>query len=142
MVIRMCLQFMLDIYSQSQTLLQDMPVSLMKPFFGKKQNFWSWGYSPQVPDYQNLQIFRHQIKGILLYYQINVFKQTTIVEIKLIYYLHFHYKMFSSLSSSSLIHCTEHRIWTYWVYSTVLSCASPSVRHMAINDLKLIRATF
>jgi hypothetical protein len=43
-------------------------------FFGKKQNFWSGGYSPQVPDYQDFQIFRHQIKGILLNYQIPVCK--------------------------------------------------------------------
>jgi hypothetical protein len=36
-------------------------------FFGKKQSFWSWGYSSQVLDYQDLQNIRHRIKGILLY---------------------------------------------------------------------------
>ena len=71
---------MLDIHSQSQTLLQDLPVSMIQLFFGKKENLWSWGYSPQVPDYQDFHIFRHQIKGILLYYQISVCKQTTKVE--------------------------------------------------------------
>jgi hypothetical protein len=72
---------MLDVHSQSQTRLQYLPVSLMELFFGKKQNFWSWGYSPQVPDYHDFQIFRHHIKGIVLYYQIIVCKQTTKVEI-------------------------------------------------------------
>ena len=37
-------------------------------FFGhKKKNFWSWDYSPQVPYYQDFQLLRCRIKGILLY---------------------------------------------------------------------------
>lgn len=28
-------------------------------FFGKKQNFWSWGYSPQVLDHQDFCIIGH-----------------------------------------------------------------------------------
>jgi hypothetical protein len=39
----------------------------MKLFHGKKQNFWSWGNSLQVPDNQDFQIIERQIKGILLY---------------------------------------------------------------------------
>jgi hypothetical protein len=35
-------------------------------FSGKKQNFWSWDYTPQVLDYQDFWIIRYQIKGILL----------------------------------------------------------------------------
>ena len=35
-------------------------------FSGKEQNLHSWNYS-QVPDYQDFQIIRRQIKGILLY---------------------------------------------------------------------------
>jgi len=31
-------------------------------FFGKKQNFWSWGYSPQVPDYQDFQFSDIRLK--------------------------------------------------------------------------------
>jgi hypothetical protein len=42
-------------------------VSLMKLFCGKKQNFRSWDYSPQVADYLDLQIIGRRIKGILLY---------------------------------------------------------------------------
>jgi hypothetical protein len=45
----------------------DLPVSMMKLFSGKKQNFRSWGYSLHVPDYQDFQIIRCQIKGILLH---------------------------------------------------------------------------
>jgi hypothetical protein len=33
--------------------------------FGKKQNFQSWGYSPQVSAYQDFQTLEHQTKGIL-----------------------------------------------------------------------------
>jgi hypothetical protein len=39
----------------------------MKHFPGKKQNFWSWVYSPQIPDYRNLWINGHWINGVLLY---------------------------------------------------------------------------
>jgi len=46
------------------TWLWDLPVSLMQLFYGKKQNFRSWDYSPQVVDFQ---INRCRIKGILLY---------------------------------------------------------------------------
>jgi len=35
-------------------------------FSGKKQNFWSWDYAPQVLDYQDFWINGYQIKGILL----------------------------------------------------------------------------
>jgi len=38
-------------------------------FSGKKQNFWSWDYSPQVLDYQDFQVLGCRIKGILLYIQ-------------------------------------------------------------------------
>jgi hypothetical protein len=41
----------------------------MKLFSGKKQNFWSWDQSPQVPGYQDFQIIGYQIKGILLNYE-------------------------------------------------------------------------
>jgi hypothetical protein len=34
---------------------------------GKEQNFWSWDYTSQMPDYPDFQIIRQQIKGILLY---------------------------------------------------------------------------
>jgi hypothetical protein len=36
-------------------------------FYGKKKNFQSWNYPPQVPGYQDFQIIGHQIKGNLLY---------------------------------------------------------------------------
>jgi len=36
-------------------------------FFGEKQIFLSWNYSPQMPDYQDFQIIGHMIIGILLY---------------------------------------------------------------------------
>jgi hypothetical protein len=39
----------------------------MKLFSGKKQNFCSWNYSLQVLGYEDFQIVRHWIKGILLY---------------------------------------------------------------------------
>lgn len=38
----------------------------MKPSSGKELNFWSWDWFPQVSGYQECQIIRHQIKGILL----------------------------------------------------------------------------
>jgi hypothetical protein len=41
--------------------------SMMKPWSGKEQNFSSWDYTPQMLDYQDFQIIRQQIKGILLY---------------------------------------------------------------------------
>jgi hypothetical protein len=31
-------------------LFEHVPASLMKLFTGKKQNFQSWDYSPQMPD--------------------------------------------------------------------------------------------
>jgi len=39
----------------------------MKRFSNEKQNFQSWDYSPQVPDYQDFGITGCQIKAILLY---------------------------------------------------------------------------
>jgi hypothetical protein len=44
----------------------------MKPFPGKKQNFQSWD-DTQVPDYQDIWIIKHQIKGILVYYYFTAF---------------------------------------------------------------------
>jgi hypothetical protein len=41
------------------------PVSLSSSS-GKKQNFWSWDYPPQVLDYQDFLITRSWINGILL----------------------------------------------------------------------------
>ena len=35
-------------------------------FSGKKQNFWSWAYAPQVLNYQGFWIIGYQIKWILL----------------------------------------------------------------------------
>ena len=43
-------------------------VSLTKHFSGKKQNFQSWDYFPQVPDYQDFRIIGRRLKWILLYY--------------------------------------------------------------------------
>ena len=40
----------------------DLPVSLMKLFPSKKQNFQAWNYPPQVLDYENFQIIRQQIQ--------------------------------------------------------------------------------
>jgi len=76
------------------TCLSDLRVSLTQLFFnGKKQNFRSWDYSPQVADFL---IDRRRIKGILLYIlrfkkylnfapeiylallEINIFKKLTI----------------------------------------------------------------
>ena len=51
----------------------DLPISLMNDFSGKKQNFWYWDYSPQMPDYQDFWIIRHQIKEILLYMHLPVY---------------------------------------------------------------------
>jgi hypothetical protein len=36
-------------------------------FSGKNQNFQSCDYSPQIVDYQDFCITRHQVNGILLY---------------------------------------------------------------------------
>jgi hypothetical protein len=49
----------------------------MKLLSGKKQNFWSWNYSPQVPEYQGFWIIGCQIKGILL--QLHLFFYTDTV---------------------------------------------------------------
>jgi hypothetical protein len=49
------------------TCTWDLPVSLMNPFTGKKQNFRSWDYSAQVSDYQDFQIIGCWIKRMLLY---------------------------------------------------------------------------
>lgn len=35
-------------------------------FSGKKQNFRSWDFHPEVPDYQDFRIIKHLIKGFLL----------------------------------------------------------------------------
>ena len=39
----------------------------MKFFPDKKQNLLSWDYFLQVLDYQDIQVFGYQVKGILLY---------------------------------------------------------------------------
>jgi hypothetical protein len=39
---------------------------MMTLLSGKEQNFWSWDYTPQMLDYQDFQIIRQEIKGILL----------------------------------------------------------------------------
>jgi hypothetical protein len=44
----------------------DLPVSTTTLFSGVKQNFWPWDYSQRL-DYQDFQIIRHQVTGILLY---------------------------------------------------------------------------
>jgi hypothetical protein len=44
-----------------------MPVTAMKLFPDKKQNFRSWDYSPQVPGYLGFQIIGCWIEGVLLY---------------------------------------------------------------------------
>ena len=41
----------------------------MNLFPGKKQNLWHWDYSPQLLDYQYLQIIRYRIKEMLLHRQ-------------------------------------------------------------------------
>ena len=38
---------------------------------GKKKNFCSWDYTPQVPDYQGFSITKHQFKGVLLHLHTN-----------------------------------------------------------------------
>jgi hypothetical protein len=49
---------------------------MMELFTGEKQNFWSWDYSPQMPDYQWFWIIGYQIKGISL--QLHLLLQTDI----------------------------------------------------------------
>jgi hypothetical protein len=39
---------------------------LRKDFYGKKQNFPSWDYSPLVPDCQDSHIIGRRVKGLLL----------------------------------------------------------------------------
>jgi hypothetical protein len=56
------------------TCFWDLPISLQELFSGKKQNFWSWDYSPLVLDYQNLWITRHWIKGSLLYFLLTCYQ--------------------------------------------------------------------
>jgi hypothetical protein len=46
---------------------EHVPEIIEEAFGDKKHNFWSWEHSPQVPDYQEFQIIRCRIKGILLY---------------------------------------------------------------------------
>jgi hypothetical protein len=53
------LEVVLNMYQKSASFNHE-------DFSGKEQNLHSWNYS-QVPDYQDFQIIRCQIKGILLY---------------------------------------------------------------------------
>jgi len=47
----------------------DLPVSLMKLFSSKKQNFWSWDYYIEVQDYQDLCITgRFEFEFIYVYF--------------------------------------------------------------------------